>query len=242
MKKQAKDYAEKVSRNYSHGPRDLDTKIVEYSYALFTPYIRGEILEIGPSDGIMTRWLMRDFGNVSVVEPTLHYSRSIRRLFPEIPIYRSFIEELTIKETFDTVILGHVLEHVVDVRRTLRAISRVLKPGGRLLIAVPNAHSLHRQIGVRMGLLTRVTALNATDRKKGHYRVYTAQTLRRDVRRAGMEVRHMGGYLLKIFPNHVIEKSWKPELVSAFFDVGTQFPDIAAELYCVCELPAAKTR
>ncbi len=39
---------------------------------------------------------------------------------------------------FDGVIIWHVLEHVLDPRATLETIRRVLRPGGRLVVAVPN--------------------------------------------------------------------------------------------------------
>lgn len=39
---------------------------------------------------------------------------------------------------FDGVIIWHVLEHVRDPRRTLETIRRILRPGGRLIVAVPN--------------------------------------------------------------------------------------------------------
>jgi SAM-dependent methyltransferase len=43
---------------------------------------------------------------------------------------------------FDEVILWHVLEHLPDPRRTLAEIHRILKPSGRLIVAVPNYSSL----------------------------------------------------------------------------------------------------
>lgn len=39
---------------------------------------------------------------------------------------------------FDGVIIWHVLEHVRDPRSTLETIRRILRPGGRLVVAVPN--------------------------------------------------------------------------------------------------------
>ena len=44
-------------------------------------------------------------------------------------------------ETFDLVVLWHVLEHVSNPKSTLQEISRILKPGGRLVVAVPNFSS-----------------------------------------------------------------------------------------------------
>jgi SAM-dependent methyltransferase len=40
--------------------------------------------------------------------------------------------------SFDAVIMWHVLEHLRDPAETLSAIQRILRPGGRLILAVPN--------------------------------------------------------------------------------------------------------
>jgi SAM-dependent methyltransferase len=42
---------------------------------------------------------------------------------------------------FDGAIIWHVLEHVRDPRATLAAVRRALRPGGRLVVAVPNFDS-----------------------------------------------------------------------------------------------------
>ena len=47
--------------------------------------------------------------------------------------------------SFDTVTLWHVLEHVHALQETVGQLVRVLKPGGQLLIAVPNPDSLDAQ-------------------------------------------------------------------------------------------------
>ncbi len=43
---------------------------------------------------------------------------------------------------FDQVLIWHVLEHLEDPRATLTEVHRILRPGGRLIVAVPNFGSL----------------------------------------------------------------------------------------------------
>jgi SAM-dependent methyltransferase len=43
---------------------------------------------------------------------------------------------------FDTVIIWHVLEHLHDPRGVFEEVHRILRPGGRLIVAVPNLSSL----------------------------------------------------------------------------------------------------
>lgn len=46
---------------------------------------------------------------------------------------------------FDAVILWHVFEHLTDPQAYLKIITDILKPGGKLIIAVPNIDSLQAQ-------------------------------------------------------------------------------------------------
>ncbi|MFQ5730884.1 MAG: class I SAM-dependent methyltransferase, partial [Planctomycetaceae bacterium] len=47
---------------------------------------------------------------------------------------------------FDLVILWHVLEHLPDPQDTLEEVRRILTPGGRLALAVPNFSSLQARL------------------------------------------------------------------------------------------------
>jgi len=52
-------------------------------------------------------------------------------------------------ETFDVVMMSHVIEHVPAPLGTLKECFRILKPGGRLVLATPNIQSLgHAVFGV----------------------------------------------------------------------------------------------
>ena len=48
--------------------------------------------------------------------------------------------------TFDTVVCSEILEHIFRPDLLLREIYRVLKPGGRVILTVPNLHGLRNRI------------------------------------------------------------------------------------------------
>ena len=45
----------------------------------------------------------------------------------------------------------------------------------------------------------------------------------------------MGGVFLKPLTNSQIEKWWTEEMMDAFYELGKEYPEIAAEIYAVCE-------
>jgi SAM-dependent methyltransferase len=71
----------------------------------------------------------------------------------DIACFRAELEELPIpNNTLDAVVLHHVLETVQDPRTAIREVSRVLAPGGRLLIVSFNRWSLWGARGAYAGV------------------------------------------------------------------------------------------
>jgi SAM-dependent methyltransferase len=60
----------------------------------------------------------------------------------KICIAQNLVEANYDAVSFDEIIIWHVLEHLPDPRATLEEAHRILKPGGRLIVAVPNFSSL----------------------------------------------------------------------------------------------------
>jgi len=86
---------------------------------------------------------------------------------------------------FDVVIAGDVIEHLAKPLDALRAIDSVLRPGGQLLLSVPNFGHWYPRLRVAFGVFgyDRRGILDDT-----HLRFFTRSTLRRLVRTAGFDV------------------------------------------------------
>ncbi|HEY1757768.1 MAG TPA: class I SAM-dependent methyltransferase [Bryobacteraceae bacterium] len=216
---------------YSQG---LNTSSVEYCAQVFSRFWKGRrCLEMGPAEGVMTPHLDRAFPDLTLVDGAQAFCASLGQRFPNATVIQSLFENFATAEPFDTIILGHVLEHVENPVEVLRKARASLAPGGVICCAVPNAHSLHRQAAVVLGILDTEHSLNPTDLHHGHRRVYNPETLHDDFLAAGLSVRVFGGYWIKPLSNRQMEDTWTPEMIRAFMQLGERYPHIAAEIYVI---------
>ena len=212
----------------------LNTQTTRYSFAIFKRYLRpGSILELGPAEGVMTECLYSKSHDLSAVEGSALFCEGLRERFPRLKVINALFEEFETERTYDNIILGHVLEHVKDPALILSKVREWLAPAGRVFAAVPNAHSLHRQAAVIMGLLKHEKELSDNDLYHGHRRVYDPESFRADFIAAGLKIEHFGGYWIKPLSNRQIEESWTEQMVDAFMLLGERYPEIAAEMVVV---------
>jgi 2-polyprenyl-3-methyl-5-hydroxy-6-metoxy-1,4-benzoquinol methylase len=207
---------------------------VAYSARVFARHFRGgEVLELGPAEGVMTETLSRSFDSLTLVDGSEHFVESLRERYPDAEVVRSLFEDYAPERTYDAIILGHVLEHVEDPSELLGKVKDWLRPGGSVFGAVPNARSLHRQAAVLLGMLGEEHEMNDTDRHHGHRRVYDPESFRHDFLAAGMKIKQFGGYWLKPLSNAQLDDTFTPEMTEAFMALGERYPDIAGEIYVI---------
>lgn len=216
---------------YSEG---ILARAQQFGYEIYCDFLLEKtVLELGPAEGYGTEVLLAQGYEVTVVDGSAHFVSSIQQRFPECLGEVSLFEEYSPELEFDNIVAAHVLEHVLDPSALLQRVKTWLKPTGRLIVAVPNAHSLHRQIGVEMGLLSEEASLNETDLIQGHRRVYSFVSLLPELRDAGFEIEFTGGFWLKAASNSQIEAAAQFDAFEASLKLGQRYPDISAEIYVV---------
>lgn len=112
------------------------------------------VLDIGSGRGFMLYYLKKYFGyekavGTQISRPAVEFSR--RKLGLEI--YDQDLLDLPVEdEKYDVVTIWHVLEHVRKPEQYIQRIFHVLKPGGNLIVEVPNYNSWTRKFTGRFWL------------------------------------------------------------------------------------------
>ena len=105
---------------------------------------KGRLLDIGCGVGDFLLHIKKQSWEISGIEPSDDAKAiAFERLgfFPLSPSESSSLPD----HFFDVITMWHVLEHVDDLKSQLSELKRLLKPGGRLIIALPNYKSFDSQ-------------------------------------------------------------------------------------------------
>lgn len=217
--------------------------LLKIRYQKLKKFFKGNTcLEVGCADGEGTKILIKYFSKIYAVDGSKRLLAKARGEIknPKVTFIHSMFETLDLNLKFDTIILGHVLEHVQNPILVLRHIKQYLSVDGIILIDVPNAESIHRLVGVEMGLIDNVHILNKADLSIGHRRVYDLALLKKDVQQAGLKIKKEGGLFLKFLSNSQITRLLEKKIinqntVNALVILGEKYPNLAAEIYLVCQ-------
>jgi SAM-dependent methyltransferase len=148
--------------------------------------LRGRVFEDGCGVGMYLSRLAKDARQAVGLEIEHERAQDARKLASQVVCGRG--EELPFPDhTFDLILSHEVLEHVQDDRLAAREIVRTLRPGGRLVLFVPNrgypfeTHGIYWRGKYRFGNIPLVNYLprSLRDRLAPHVRVYSARDLRR---------------------------------------------------------------
>jgi SAM-dependent methyltransferase len=131
------------------------------------------VLEVGAGLGGITA-LYEQGREVVATDVSAQCVRALRQRFVDhrnVQVEDRDLRSLELDENFDSVLLVNVLEHIANDAGALRGLSRLLVPGGNVVVYVPALNALY----------------GARDERIGHYRRYSVWRLREVFRAAGLE-------------------------------------------------------
>jgi len=106
----------------------------------------GRVLEVGCGLGHLLGWLVDDYQPVGV--DINHWALAqARQNVPGVDFALASAQDLRLFDdaTFQVVVSKHVVEHLPEPEESIAEMSRVLAPGGLLVLATPNLDSLMRK-------------------------------------------------------------------------------------------------
>jgi trans-aconitate methyltransferase len=192
-----------------------------------------KLLELGLGHGYTTLF----FNNYVSEHVVIEGSQEVVSLFkakydlPNLKILEDYFETFESREKFDIIVMGFVLEHVNDPLFIVQKYIRMLAPNGRLFIAVPNAKSLNRRLGVALGKIQDIYELNENDHLLGHKRQFCLDTLKDMLKQSGCNVTWQEGIYLKPLPINILKELPDCEAnLRAMCAVGVDFPELCVGL------------
>jgi 2-polyprenyl-3-methyl-5-hydroxy-6-metoxy-1,4-benzoquinol methylase len=107
----------------------------------------GSVVDIGCGPGVLLDQMRARGWRVRGTERSPSAAQQARDVF-HLDVRAQSVDDLVAEgATFDAVVLWHVAEHLHTPAEIVRGIARLLRPGGILLIAVPNFASPEARVG-----------------------------------------------------------------------------------------------
>ena len=220
---------DRYARDYYLSDAIEDIDIEERAQRLSAPRVAaavGEarrVIDMGYGTGEMARELLGRGLDAEVVEGSSLLAARAREEHPGLVVHEAMFEDFAPGPVYDAVLALHVMEHVDRPRELMAHVRGWLRPGGDVVVVVPNRESLHRRLAVRMGIQERLDDLSPRDHLVGHLRVYSLDTLAADLEGAGFRVQERFGFTLKCVPNAMM-LDWPPDLMDALTAISPELP------------------
>jgi 2-polyprenyl-3-methyl-5-hydroxy-6-metoxy-1,4-benzoquinol methylase len=154
----------------------------KWMYETISPFIKGNILELGCGIGNITDFILKDFSSITISDYNPDYIQYLKKKYSQKKEIKEVLsidlqspdfknEQKQIKESFDAIILLNVIEHLQDDLAAIENCNYLLKKGGNLILLAPAYTQLFSPMDVNLG----------------HYRRYTIKSLLKLLKQKNLE-------------------------------------------------------
>lgn len=198
------------------------------------------VLSLGIGHRVVSQSIINEFNHhlrkYIIVEGSAEIISDYKSRFPDLPksvkIIHSYFEDFDPGEKFDAIEMGFVLEHVDDPAQIIKIFKKFLNPGGTVFLAVPNALSMHRQLGHLAGFLPDMYKLSPEDLQLGHKRYFDLNSFKKLITDCGLTIQRTEGNFMKpLTTGQLGSLNLKPEIWRALMLFGIDHPDSCNSIY-----------
>ncbi len=162
---------------------------------------KGTMLDIGCGNGRLLANAKADGWQVKGLEFSPLNAKSIQELLGIEVAIHDFLKYDRNGETFDLVVMRHVLEHLPDPILALNKTGELLKPGGYALFEFPNIESIGLKFNRFMKKFKHFRKKYRKDYIPGHCVEYSRKSFKYLAELTGFKIRHWETYSHKKFPS-----------------------------------------
>jgi SAM-dependent methyltransferase len=171
----------------------------KWMYTEIKPFLKGNVLEIGSGIGNISRFIIEDGFIVSLSDYNPAYCSILTRNFSRYPNVKAIhaidllqpdfeITYSSLKESFDSIILLNVIEHIADDKKAISNCRYLLQKKGQLVVLAPAYQWLYCKF----------------DKELGHFRRYSLSGMRSLIADQGFEIIHQRHFNFAAIPGWFI--------------------------------------
>lgn len=237
------------SKQYSEQP--FEHVMVKYrqekTLTLAGDFRGKKILEIGCGLEPGFTWI-QNFSEFHIIEPSQVFYKNAKHLTSThalnkpIYLYNYLAEDYTFDDNiqFDYILINSLLHEIENPLSLLKHIHVNCAPHTRVIVNVPNAHSLHRILAVYMGLIPNPETLSESNLHFHQHHVFSVNTLTQLVQNAGFTILHSETAFIKPFTHRQMQDMLdnnllSPQLLDGLMKVSKDLPQNGSDIYMILQ-------
>lgn len=211
---------------------DNDIMLKYYPKRISEKLVKGSFLELGLGHGYTIQEFLKHVDGYTILEGSNavinNFKTNEEKVYSKVNIIETYFENFETNKKYDNIIMGFILEHVENPDLILEKYKKLLSKNGKIFIAVPNAESLHRQIGFEAGYMSDLKSLSESDLLLGHRRYYDKKELLELAKRHQMKVLSIEGIFLKPLTTSQLQTlELSKEIINGMLEMGKKYPELS---------------
>lgn len=213
-----KEYSKNYQSNY-----EFEKIVVQYRrrkvLECLSKHKHNSVLEVGCGVDSLVHY-MQDYENFTVVEPSKEFLKKNKDKLnnnKNIKFIEGTLEQVESKlkqDKFDFIIVSSLIHEIEDLENFLQTLARIANPETTIHVNVPNSKSLHRLLGLKMGLISDLREKSERNHMFSVKRNFDLDELKNLFLGNAFNVKSSGSYFLKPFSHNQMYSMLKNQIIN----------------------------